>query len=189
MRIAFAFTGSFCTMQEVLEMMQHLVNQGHYVLPILSYHAATLDTRFISFEELASQCQKITGNKPLNSIPEVEPLGPKKLVDAVLIAPCTGNTMAKLANGITDTPALMAAKSHLRNGGPVVLAIASNDALSGNAKNIGQLLDKKNVYFVPFGQDDFKEKPTSLQSRFALAEEAIKYAMQGKQLQPLLISL
>lgn len=185
--IGFVLTGSFCTFELAFAQMQRLAELGAEVMPIASYNAVNTDSRFGKGDEFIRKAEEICGAPVVDSIPKAEPIGPQKLLDAVLIAPCTGNTLAKLANAVTDTPALMAAKAHMRNGGPLVLAIASNDALAGNAKNIGMLLNAKNVYFVPFGQDGPGIKDNSLQSKFSLVPEAIEAALEGKQLQPLLL--
>lgn len=186
-KIGYAITGSFCTIRQTLEVMKDLVEKGYDVHPIISFNVGTMDTRFINHDETIEKLIEITGKKPISTIQEAEPIGPKKMFDVIVVAPCTGNTMAKLANSITDTPVLMACKSQLRNSKPVVLAIATNDALSGNAKNIGVLLATRNLYFVPFGQDDPHGKPRSMIAEFSLIEQTILKAIQGEQLQPLLL--
>ena len=160
--IGVAMTGSFCTINDVLPHLQTLVDQGANLLTILSDHAGELDTRFNAADEVKAKLKAIAGKDAIQSIVAAEPIGPKKLTDVMLVAPCTGNTLAKIANAITDTPALMAVKAHLRNQRPVVIALASNDALAGNAKNLGLLLNTKNMYFVPFGQDAPDGKANSL---------------------------
>ena len=185
-RIGFAMCGSFCTHEKALAALKHLTEEYETVIPIVSENAAFTDTRFGSSDMLLENLEQITGNEVLYDIPSVEPLGPKGLADVLVIAPATGNTIGKLANGITDTAVTMAAKSHLRNGRPVVLAVSTNDGLAGAAKNIGALLDKKHIYFVPFGQDDPKKKPTSLVADFRLINETVESALLGRQLQPLL---
>jgi len=187
-RIGFVITGSHCTVDDVLPSMEALIQNGAVVTPIVSDRVHRIDTRFSTAEQVHERLTGICGKEPLYEIVQVEPIGPQKLLDLVIIAPCTGNTLAKLANAITDGPALMTAKSQLRNGRPVLLAIATNDGLSANAKNIGMLLNAKNVYFVPFGQDNIEVKSNSLQSRFALIPEAACNALVGKQIQPLLLS-
>lgn len=157
-RIGFAMCGSFCTHEKALAALKHLTEEYETVIPIVSENAAFTDTRFGSSDMLLENLEQITGNEVLYDIPSVEPLGPKGLADVLVIAPATGNTIGKLANGITDTAVTMAAKSHLRNGRPVVLAVSTNDGLAGSARNIGELLARKNYYFVPFGQDDPKKK-------------------------------
>lgn len=185
-KIGFAFSGSFCTFSQMYPVLQKTVELYEDVLPILSENSAGTDTRFGTAEDFTAEVERICGKKALKTIPEVEPLGPQKLVDVLVIAPCTGNTLAKLAGSITDTSVTMAAKAHLRNGRPLVLAISTNDGLSGNAKNIGELLCRKNIYFVPFRQDDPEGKPTSLVADMSKIPATIDAALQGKQLQPLL---
>lgn len=186
-RIGFAVCGSFCTHQEVLPVLKKLTEQYETVIPIASELAAFTDTRFGTAEDLLTAMETYTGRKVLCDISSVEPVGPKGLLDVLVIAPATGNTMAKLAAGITDSAVTMAAKAHLRNGRPVVIAMATNDGLSGSAKNIGELLVRKNYYFVPFGQDDALKKPTSLIADFSKLPATIDAALQGKQIQPMLL--
>ena len=186
MTIGFAMCGSFCTFASVFSVMENLAHT-HKLIPILSHSAATLDSRFGSAKEHIQRVTELCGSKPLLTIDQVEPIGPKKLLDLLVIAPCTGNTLAKLSNGIADGPVTMAAKSHLRNGRPVVVAVSTNDALSGAAENIGRLLNRKNYYFVPFGQDDPKEKPNSMVADFTKIPQTIVLAANGKQLQPILL--
>ena len=185
-RIGFCVTGSFCTIEDVLPAMQQMKDEGANVVPIFSEHVYDWDTRFFSAKDLIDRVYKICGRLPLHTIPDVEPIGPKRLLDMVVIAPCTGNTLAKLAGGIVDTPVLMAAKSQLRNGGPVLLALASNDGLSNGAKNLGMALNMKNVYLVPFEQDGVQTKPTSLMAHMSLIVPAAKLALEGQQMQPAL---
>lgn len=185
-RIGCAMTGSFCTFKAVFEAWRALRATGAALTPILSFNAATVDTRFYPAAETRRIFEGIAGHAPLTTLAEVEPIGPKKLLDALVIAPCTGNTLAKLANGVADTPVTLAAKSHLRNGRPVVIAVSSNDALAQNAKNIGLLLSMKHIYFVPFAQDDAFGKPNSLVAKFDKLPETVAAALAGKQLQPLL---
>lgn len=186
-RVGFAVCGSFCTHEAVLKALEKLTALYETVIPIASENAAFTDTRFGTSDDLLEQLEELTGHEVLYDIPSVEPIGPKKLLDVLVIAPATGNTLAKLAAGITDTTVTMAAKAHLRNGGPVVIAMASNDGLSAGAKNIGELLVRKNYYFVPFGQDDFRKKPCSLVADFELLPETIEAALRGEQLQPMLL--
>lgn len=186
MVIGFAVCGSFCTYSQVFPVMEQLA-ASHEVIPIYSPAAYGTDTRFGSAQENIRRAASICGRDPLHTIPQVEPIGPKQLLDALVIAPCTGNTLAKLAHGIADTSVTMAAKSHLRNGRPVVIAISTNDALAGAAENIGRLLVRKNYYFVPFRQDDAIGKPTSLVADMTLLPATLDAAMEGKQLQPLLV--
>lgn len=186
MRIGCAMTGSFCTFRAVFEAWRALKSEGASLTPILSFNAASVDTRFYPASEIRRVFEEIAGAAPLTTLAQVEPIGPKKLLDALAIAPCTGNTLAKLAAGIADTPVTLAAKSHLRNGRPLVIAVSSNDALAQNARSIGQLLAMKHVYFVPFGQDDSAGKPNSLVAKFELLPETVAAALSGRQLQPLL---
>lgn len=185
-RLGFALCGSFCTHKEVLKELEALCREYETVLPIVSQACQQTDTRFGTAAEFLAAVEKLTGHKPIDSISGVEPIGPKKLLDILVIAPCTGNTLAKLAAGITDTPVTMAAKAHLRNDRPVVLAIATNDGLSAAARNIGELLVRKNYFFVPFGQDDFQRKPCSLMADFTRIGETAAAALEGRQLQPVL---
>ena len=186
MNIGFALCGSFCAYSEIFPVMEELA-QAHRVIPIFSYNAAATDSRFGTAAEHLARAEAICGQKALKSVPDVEPIGPKKLLDALVIAPCTGNTLAKLSHGIADTPVTMAAKSHLRNGRPVILAVSTNDGLGAAAENIGRLLNRKHYYFVPFGQDDPKNKPNSLVADFSRIEETAKLAMAGAQIQPVII--
>lgn len=185
--VGFALTGSFCTFQQVIPQVQALVNEGYRVLPIMSETSCATDTRFGNAAEFMLQLETITGNPVIHSIKAAEPIGPKKLLDALIIAPCTGNTMAKMANGIADTTVTLAAKSHLRNKRPIVVAVSSNDALSGNAKNLGILLARKHFYFVPFGQDDCFEKENSLVAKMDMILPTLQAAFNQKQLQPMII--
>ena len=187
LNVGFALTGSFCTFRRALYVMRSLKEKGYNVIPIMSFHAATLDTRFGKAADFVSEIEEITGNRVIASLPEAEPIGPKKLLDILVIEPCTGNTLAKLALGIADTPVTMAAKSHLRNLRPVLIAISSNDALAGAAKNVAMLQNYKNVFFVPYTQDDPAQKPNSIVADFERTEDAILSALQGKQLQPMLL--
>ncbi len=186
MTVGFALCGSFCTFASVFPIMEELA-KSHTVIPIFSQIAATTDSRFGEAKAHLARAEDICGRKPILTIEAAEPIGPKKLLDVLIIAPCTGNTLAKLSHGIADTPVTMAAKSHLRNGRPVLIAVSTNDALSGAAENIGRLLARKNYYFVPFGQDDPVGKPTSMVAKFDKIPEALTLAAEGKQLQPILI--
>ena len=186
MEIGFAMCGSFCTYSAVFPVMEVLAKQ-HHVIPIFSFASASIDSRFGTAAEHLQRAVEICGQAPLQSIEAVEPIGPKKLLDALIIAPCTGNTLAKLAHSIADTPVTMAAKSHLRNGRPVIVAVSTNDALAGAAENIGKLLARKHYYFVPFGQDDSAKKPTSMVADFKMIPETLMSALEGKQIQPILI--
>ena len=186
-RIGCAMTGSFCTFKEVFAVWKQLKNAGAELTPIMSFNACSLDTRFYPAKESVEIFEEICGRKLLNRIEQVEPIGPKKLLDLLIVAPCTGNTIAKIANGITDTPAALAVKSHLRNARPVLIAVSTNDALSGSAQNIGKLMNTKNVFFVPFRQDDPANKPTSCVARFEMLPASAKAALDGRQIQPILV--
>lgn len=186
MNIGFAMCGSFCTFQNVFPVMEILA-QKHNVIPIFSFNAGSVDSRFGLARQHLERAAKICGHEVLKDIASVEPIGPKKLLDLLVIAPCTGNTLAKLAASIADTPVTMAVKSHLRNSRPVLLAISTNDALAGAAENIGKLMGRKNYFFVPFRQDDPIGKPTSIVADFSRIPEAAKAATEGRQLQPLLL--
>lgn len=186
-RVGFALCGSFCTHKVVLKELENLCREYDTVLPIVSLACQTTDTRFGKAEDFLAQVEQLTGHTVMSSIAEAEPIGPKKLLDVLVIAPCTGNTLAKLAAGITDTPVTMAAKAHLRNDRPVVVAVATNDGLSAAARNIGELLARKNYFFVPFGQDDPERKPCSLMADFPRIGETVETALEGRQLQPLLL--
>ena len=185
MRLGFAFCGSFCNHQNVLEVYE-LLSQRVQLTPILSEHAAACDTRFGTAEQFVARVEQIAHRTAIRTIVEAEPLGPQDMVDALVIAPCTGNTMAKLAAGMTDGCVTMAAKSLLRNGKPVVIALATNDGLSASARSIAALLNRKHYYFVPFGQDDALRKPTSLVADFSAIPETVEAATHGIQFQPLL---
>ena len=186
-RVGFALTGSFCTFRAVFAQIQSLVDAGYEVTPILSFHASQEDTRFYAKDTVFYQLKSITDREPLTTLTEVEPIGPKKLLDIYVIAPMTGVSMAKFAHGIFDTPALLGAKSHLRNGRPVLVAPSTNDGLSTAAENIGKILGMRNVYMVPFGQDDPVGKPRSLVADFTKIPEAIAAALAGAQMQPILL--
>ena len=186
MNIGFAVCGSLCTFDSVFHAMED-VAEKHTLIPILSNASSTIDSRFGTAEEHIEQITRLCGRPPLCTIAEVEPIGPKKLLDALIIAPCTGNTLAKLAHSIADGPVSMAEKSHLRNGKPIILAISTNDALAGAAENIGKLLGRKNYYFVPFGQDDPEKKPTSVIADFTQILPTLTKALEGTQIQPILL--
>ena len=186
--IGFAMCGSFCTFSKAFEQMEALVRDGFDVIPIMSENACTTDTRFGAARDMVQRAEAVTGRRVLCTAVDTEPIGPKNLCDLLIIAPCTGNTLAKLAHSIADTSVTMAAKSHLRNGRPVIVAISSNDALAGAAENIGKLMGRKNYYFVPFRQDDAIGKPTSIVAEFSRIPEALEAALAGKQLQPMLLS-
>lgn len=183
----FAITGSYCTFSKVFAAVETLVAEGVGMIPIFSGNSAGTDTRFGEADEFVRKVEHLTGNKAIKTMTEAEPIGPKKLIDILVIAPCTGNTIAKLANGIADTTVTLAAKSQLRNNRPVVIAVSTNDGLGANAANIGVLLARKNIYIVPFGQDDCFEKENSIISDFDLILPTIRAALEGRQLQPILI--
>ena len=185
--IGFAICGSYCTFKTVFEEIEKLKNAGYNIIPIMSENAYSLDTRFGDAIHWQRRLKELTENQIIHTIPQAEPIGPKKLLDALVIAPCTGNTLAKLATGVTDTAVTLAAKAHLRNGRPLIIAPSTNDALSNAAKNIGALLNYKNVYFVPFGEDNYAGKPMSMVADFSLIQSTIEMAMNGKQLQPIII--
>ena len=186
-RIGFALCGSFCTHEAALRALETLTQIYETVIPIVSEIAASSDTRFGAAETFLEKIRTLTGREPIRTIPDAEPIGPKKLLDALVIAPATGNTIAKLAHGVTDSAVTMAAKAHLRNDRPVVIAVSSNDGLSAGAKNIGELLARKNYYFAPFGQDNASAKPTSLVADFSRLPETLDAALRGRQIQPLLL--
>ncbi len=187
-KVGFAFTGSFCTFKAVIEELKKIKNEKADILPIMSYNSYNLDTKFGKAQEYIDQVKDITEKEEIiHTIQDAEPIGPKKLTDVMVIAPCSGNTIAKLANGITDTPVLMAAKSHLRNNNPVVLAISTNDGLSGSAENIGKLLNRNNYFFVPFKQDNPITKPRSLVADFKYLIPTIELALDGEQIEPILL--
>jgi dipicolinate synthase subunit B len=189
LRIGFAITGSHCTIAEVLPAMRILVDKGATVTPVFSPAVRDTDTRFGKAEDLRRGIMSITDREPLTTLAEVEPIGPQKLFDLILVAPCTGNTLAKLALGITDTSVTLACKAQLRNNRPVIIAISTNDGLSANARNLAILLNKKNIYFVPFGQDAPQVKQTSLIAKMSLIPDTIMEAMEHRQIQPVLITL
>ena len=181
--IGYAFCGSFCTHKKSIEMLEKIIKSGYDVQPIMSETVYNTNTRFGNASELIEKVVGICGKEVIHTIVQAEPLGPKIKLDALIISPCTGNTLAKMANGITDTSVTMAAKAHLRSNRPLVLALASNDALSANLKNVGTLLSRKSVYFVPLKQDEPVEKPHSLIADFDLLPETLASALQGKQYQ------
>ena len=187
LKIGFALTGSSCNFSNVFPIIEDLAKKGADIYPIISHSVDKFDTRFGTAQEWKNKLKELTGKELIRTIVEAEPVGPKLKLDILIVAPCTGNTLAKLANAITDTSVTMACKAHIRNQRPLVLAIATNDGLGANAKNIGMLLNMKNIYFVPFGQDDALNKPNSLVAHFDKIEEAIVSAIGGKQLQPLLV--
>lgn len=187
-RIGFALTGSFCVIDKVLPQMKKMIVQKCRITPIFNDSVYNTDTRFFIAADLIDTVKNITGMMPLHTINEVEPIGPKNLLDLIVIAPCTGNTIAKMAAGIVDSPVLMAAKAVIRNNRPVVIAISTNDGLGNNAANIGELMVKKNIYFVPFGQDNPENKPNSLVADMTKIIDTCENALQKRQLQPVLIN-
>ena len=184
--IGFAMCGSFCTYQPVLEALEELHTVFPDIIPIMSDVSFETDSRFGPAESFRARLETICGHEILHTIPQVEPIGPKALLDALVIAPCTGNTIAKLANGIADTPVTLAAKAHLRNEAPIIIAVSTNDGLGASGENIARLYQRKHYYFVPYGQDDPQAKPQSLKARFALLPAALDAALEGRQLQPVL---
>lgn len=187
LRVGFAFCGSFCTMDRALAALEDAAGRYGQLVPIVSRQVADTDTRFGAAHDFMREMERICGRRVIASVEQAEPIGPQKLLDVLVVCPCTGSTLARLAHGIADGPVTMAAKAHLRNGRPVVLAIASNDALGAGAANIAALLARKHVYFVPFGQDDCRGKPTSLAADYALIPPTVEAALVGEQLQPLLL--
>lgn len=188
LNIGVALTGSFCTFDKIFVELENLIKEGAKVYTIFSYASQNIDCRFGKSSDFIQKAESITQNKPILTLEEAEPLGPQNMLDILIVAPCTGNSLAKLVNGITDTPALMAAKGHLRNNKPLVIALSTNDALGFNFKNIGAMLNTKNVYFVPFGQDNYKGKPNSMVAHTELIIPSLEQAMEGKQLQPVIRS-
>lgn len=186
-KIGFAVTGSFCTLSRTLETLKTLKSTGAQITPVLSENVATLDTRFYKARDFIKDITDICEVAPIMSITDAEPIGPKKLFDLLIVAPCTGNTLAKITYGITDTPVTMAVKAHMRNARPLLIAVSTNDGLAGSAKNIGQLMNYKNVFFVPFTQDDPIKKATSLVAEFEKLTECAALALDKVQMQPVLI--
>ena len=184
-RLGLALCGSYCTYEKLFAQAESL-SERYELIPIMSETAAATDSRFGTAQQNKERLEALCHRQAICSIAQAEPLGPKLPLDALLIAPCTGNTLAKLSHGITDSAVTMAAKAHLRNGRPLIIAFSTNDGLSGSAENIGRLLNRKNIYFVPFGQDDAVNKPRSLQADFGLLGETVEAALEGRQLQPLL---
>lgn len=184
--VGFAMCGSFCTFAKVVPQIKNLTDKGYNVLPIMSETAYSTDTRFGKAADFIQNIEDICAKKIIHTIPDAEPIGPKKLLDALIIAPCTGNTLAKLACGICDTSVTMAAKAHLRNGRPLIIAVSTNDGLAMNMKNLGLLSATKNIYLVPYGQDDAIGKPTSLVADMTKIEETLKEALSKSQIQPVL---
>ena len=186
-KVGFALTGSFCTFEKTIEQIEKLVETGADVIPIMSYNSYNLDTKFGKASDFIYKIKQITGKDIIHTIQEAEPIGPKQMTDVMVICPCSGNTIAKLANGITDTPVVMAAKSHLRNQKPLVIGISTNDALSGSAENIGKILNRRNYYFIPFRQDNPVTKPTSLVFDSKSIICTIEKALKSEQIQPIIL--
>ena len=186
-KVGVALTGSFCTYEKAFVQLRKLKEEGAELVTIFSNASQTTVSRFGSSEDFMKKAEEITGSRPLLTISEAEPIGPKSLLDLLIILPCTGNTAAKLANGITDSPVLMAAKAHLRNGKPLLISISTNDALGMNMKNIGILLNVKHIFFVPFGQDDPEKKPNSMIARTEMLIPAAEAALEEQQYQPVIL--
>ena len=185
--VGYAFCGSFCTISDSIKALKELAKQNIKIIPIMSQIVYSTDTRFTKANQLIETVENICGEKIIHTITAAEPIGPKNLLDVIVVAPCTGNTLSKIALGITDTPVTMSVKAHLRNNKPVVLAVATNDGLGATSKNFGLLLNTQNIYFVPYRQDDPHSKTNSLVSDFTLIPQAVEYALKGEQMQPVLI--
>lgn len=185
-KLGFALTGSFCTFRKVIPVMREMAKNGYDITPIMSFNAYKLDTKFGKSADFREEIKKICGKEIIADIPSAEPIGPMKMFDVLVVAPCTGNTLSKLVNAVIDTPVAMAVKSHLRNDRPVVIAVSTNDALSGSAKNIGELLNRRHYYFVPLKQDNPDKKPRSAVALMDLLPQTIEKALEGKQIQPIL---
>ncbi|MCI5537877.1 MAG: dipicolinate synthase subunit B [Oscillospiraceae bacterium] len=185
-RVGFAMCGSFCTFSKAIESIENLINKGVEIVPIMSYNAYSTDTRFGRAKEHIEKIENLCSRKIICTLTGAEPIGPKKIIDALIIEPCTGNTLAKLASGIADTPVTLSAKSNLRNSNPVIIAVSTNDALGNAAKNIGALQNAKNIYFVPYRQDDPVKKPNSLVADFSMTYDTLIDALDGKQIQPMI---
>jgi len=184
--VAFAVCGSFCTLGAAVAQAEQLVRQGWELLPVMSYAASGLNTRFGRADEWKDRLETLTGHRVLDTLQDVEPLGPRQLARALVVAPCTGTTLARLAAGLSDTPVTLAAKSLLRVGCPVLLAVSTNDGLGASGENIARLMQRKHYYFVPYGQDDAAQKPQSLKADLTLLPAALEAALRGQQLQPVL---
>lgn len=187
LKVGFGICGSFCTFKRAFAAAKKLVELGCDVTPIMSFNSSSIDSRFGTAAEHIEAIEGICGKKAVLTIEDAEPIGPKKLLDVMCVAPCTANTLAKLAVGITDTPVTMAVKSHIRNGRPVVIAVSTNDALAAAAKNLGTLQNYRNFYFVPYSQDDFEAKPYSMVAHYELIPQTISLALDGRQFQPMLL--
>lgn len=186
-KIGVALTGSYCCFDKVFPVIKRMAEMGADIVPIVSQNVCSTDTKYGSAAEFMQELRDITGKEPICTFNGAEPIGPQNLLDVIVVAPCTGNTLAKIANAVTDTPVAMAVKSQLRNQKPVVIALSTNDGLGLNAKNIGLLLNTKHVYFVPFGQDNPFSKPNSLVAKFDLIPDTLDLALEGKQIQPLIV--
>lgn len=184
--VGFGITGSFCTFDKIKTQIKVLKDEGANIIPVYSFNAYNMDNRFTEAAKFVDEIKNITASYDIHTIQGAEPVGPKKLFDIMIIAPCTGNTAAKLCNGIVDTPVLMAAKAHMRNNRPLVISISTNDALGINFKSIGSLMVMKNIFFVPFGQDDYMTKPNSMVADVSLIRETLEEALEGRQLQPVI---
>lgn len=182
--VGFALCGSFCTYEKTIKQIEYLIDKNLEIVPIMSFNAYSTDTRFGKAAEHIEKIEKMCKRKIISTIKDAEPVGPQKMLDILIIEPCTGNTIAKLSSGITDTPVTLAAKAHLRNERPILIAVSTNDALSGSASNIGKLMNYKNIYFVPMKQDDPFNKPRSVVADFDKTYDAMLYALNGKQIQP-----
>ena len=183
--VGFALCGSFCTFDKVIKEIEFLIKKNFNVIPIMSYEASGTDTRFGKATDFINKLERITNNNVIKTISDAEPIGPKKLLDILIVAPCTGNTLGKLANGIFDTPVTLSVKSHLRNQRPVLIGVSTNDALGASAKNIGILMNVKNIFFVPMSQDDCKKKPNSIVAEFDYIYDSMLYALKKEQIQPI----
>lgn len=184
--IGYALTGSFCTFDDTIKQIEKLISLKANIYPVFSFNSQNIDTRFGKAVDFIEKVENITGNKIIRTIEAAEPIGPKNNLDVFIIAPCTGNTLAKLNAGICDTPVLMASKAHIRNNKPLVIAVSTNDALGANMQNIGGLLNKRNIYFVPFGQDDYLKKPRSMVAHFEKIPETIFKSLKNEQIQPII---
>lgn len=184
--VGFGITGSFCTFDKIKTQIKVLKDEGANIIPVYSFNAYNMDNRFTEAAKFVDEIKNITDSYDIHTIQAAEPVGPKKLFDIMIIAPCTGNTAAKLCNGIVDTPVLMAAKAHMRNNRPLVISISTNDALGINFKSIGSLMVMKNIFFVPFGQDDYVTKPNSMVADVSLIGKTLEEALEGRQLQPVI---
>ena len=185
--IGYALTGSFCTFRTTIKEMEKLVKLGANIFPIMSFNSYNLDTKFGKAQDFIDEIESLTGNKIIHTIQEAEPIGPNKMFDILIVAPCSGNTIARLANDIIDTPVAMAVKSHLRNNRPVVIGISTNNGLSGAAENIGRLLNRRNYYFVPFKQDNPITKPRSIVCDFSYIQKTLEYALDFEQIGPIIL--